>query len=152
MIVAVSSAVTLLRCSSTCSSLTTPARSASARSGSPPAASPSPFAVSPSIRQVISRLAQSYGVETVFVWQPIPTYKYDFSHDLLGPRQPGLGPAVYALVDKIEAGGSLGRDFLNLSGVQHNQTQNLYVDPWHYTAAFTAEIARRIAQFLGRPR
>ena len=103
-------------------------------------------------RQVISRLAQSYGVETVFVWQPIPTYKYDSSHDLLGPRQAGVGPAVYALVDQIEAGGSLGRDFLNLSGVQRNQTQNLYVDPWHYTAAFSAEIAKRIAQFLERPR
>jgi hypothetical protein len=48
MTVAVSAAVTPLRCSSTCSSLTVPARSATAPSASP--------AVSASIRQVISRL------------------------------------------------------------------------------------------------
>lgn len=103
-------------------------------------------------RDAITALANFYGVKPVFVWQPTATYKYDLRYDLYGAspvleRQWAV-PVVYPAVDAMADGGLMGNNFVDLSGLQQEHKENLYVDPAHYTPAFSKEIAERVAAFM----
>jgi hypothetical protein len=56
-------------------------------------------------------------------------------------------PLVYPEIESMAAKGTLST-FLDLSGIQQDKKQNLYVHAGHYTAAFSAEIGRDVYQFL----
>ena len=128
-------------------------------------------------KKIIESIASSFGVRPIFVWQPIPTYKYDLdyhilSHGSFNPRtdpqgstryglmenlwhQGRLGPNVlwladgYALMENLRAQGKLGPNVLWLADMQQDKHENLYVDAVHYTAAFSKEIAGQICGVLG---
>jgi GDSL-like Lipase/Acylhydrolase family len=103
-------------------------------------------------KQAIEALCRSYNIACVFVWQPVPDYKYDLKYDVFGaPRYHRTFWAIPLVFPKIEEMGNesqLGDDFLNLSGIQAEKKENLYVDLAHYTAAFSEDIARHIYSFL----
>jgi hypothetical protein len=99
---------------------------------------------------MIEALGAAFGVRTIFVWQPAPSYKYDVSHHLFWVAD-NLGANSqngYALMDDLHAQGKIGPDFLWLADMQQDRHENLYVDRWHYTAAFSKEIAARICNSL----
>jgi hypothetical protein len=56
-------------------------------------------------------------------------------------------PLVYPEIESMAAKGTLST-FLDLSGIQQDKKQNLYVHAGHYTAAFSTEIGRDVYQFL----
>ncbi len=102
-------------------------------------------------KKVIEVLSRGYGVNAYFIWQPVASYKYDLRYFKLprsSIRNEAWVPIVYPEVEKLDAAGKLGDDFLNLAAIQQDEKQNLYVDPWHYNAAFSDEIASRIHAFL----
>ena len=105
-------------------------------------------------KRMIEVIAAGYGVQPVFVWQPAPTYKYDLHYHFLSrrglPPYGGYPPAMngYGLMEAPRQRGELGGDVLWLADIQQDKHENLYVDRYHYTAAFSQEIAQRICGFL----
>jgi hypothetical protein len=118
----------------------------------------------PTLRQTIDRwvankrmseaVGRTLGVRTVFVWQPIPLYRYDLGQHALysgnpayfgGHQRSGHG---YALMERLRPTLALDPAVLWLDGIQQGRRENLYVDSVHYTAAFSDEIATRIAGHL----
>jgi hypothetical protein len=100
-------------------------------------------------------LGRSQDVSTVFVWQPIPTYKYDDVQFHLF-REEGYRPytqtAGYGYVTMEASAAKLPSDvhFLWLAGLQHDLREPLYVDKVHYTAQFSKTIAESIGAELIR--
>ncbi len=104
-------------------------------------------------KKMIELAAAGYGVRTIFVWQPIPVYKYDLRYHFFLHSENEFGGYVrpkygYPLMDALRAQGKLGKDVLWLADMQQNKHENLYVDSVHYTAAFSKEIAGRICDYF----
>jgi hypothetical protein len=105
-------------------------------------------------RRHVERVARAYGVRTLFVWQPVPVYKYDrarhplwdsWSDAYLTPARTRRG---YERLDAERAGGGLGDGFLWLADVQEGRPENLYVSDYHYARALAETIAARIAEHV----
>jgi len=107
-------------------------------------------------KKMIELTAAGYGVRPVFVWQPVPIYKYDLRYHFFLHSDTEFGGFVrpkygYALMEHLRDQGQLGDDVLWLADMQQNEHRNLYVDSVHYSAAFGKEIAARICDYLNRP-
>jgi hypothetical protein len=106
-------------------------------------------------KKLIEKLSEMFGVRPLFVWQPVPTYRYDYQHYHL-LRDLGVEPLkwgaatrfAYPLMARHRADLEQGKNFLWLADMQEGRRENLYVDEYHYTAAFMKEIAARICGFL----
>ena len=105
-------------------------------------------------RRLTKAAADALGFPVLFVWQPSPSYRYDLDHhpfvDAAAKRSWGerLTAAGYRRLDAARgsaAAGLEGEDFLWLGDLQVGRQEPLYVDRVHYTAAFAAEIADRVA-------
>lgn len=107
-------------------------------------------------KRMIEVIAKDYGVRPVFVWQPVPTYKYDIRYHQFTWLHQDLwhyAPRCkygYALMESLRAQGKLGSNVLWLADIQQNKHENLYVDSVHYNAAFSKEVAEQIYGFLIR--
>jgi hypothetical protein len=105
-------------------------------------------------KRMIEIIANGFGVRSIFVWQPVPTYKYDLRYHFVLHSDKGYiglwprGQYGYALMEDLRAQGKLGPDVLWLADIQQDKRQNLYVDAIHYNAAFSKEIAGQICGFL----
>jgi len=97
--------------------------------------------------RLIKAAAQQFGVHPVFVWQPVPCYQYAGPAADHGSSAP-LIECVQRGYEMMDArrGGIDG--LLWLADMQRGRTDALYIDPDHYTAAFSGEIASRIGQHL----
>jgi hypothetical protein len=104
-------------------------------------------------RRLTRACAREYNVRPVFVWQPVPTYKYDLRYHLWPQStsslvaRPGFGYPLMARTVKTHEK-EYGEDFLWLADMQEQMTEPLYVDACHYTARFSKEIAIRIGNLL----
>ena len=104
-------------------------------------------------KRQIEGVAKVYGIEPVFVWQPVPGYNYDLQyHAALNPIY-GLGGHErsgqgYALMAQQKDSLRLGEDFLWLGDMQAARKEPLYLDAVHYTADFSRDIANEIAEFV----
>ncbi len=104
-------------------------------------------------KRMIESIADGFGVRTLFVWQPVPTYKYDlryhfFLHTPTEFAAYGRSGYGYSVMEKLRAQGKLGPNVLWLADMQQNKHENLYVDSIHYNAAFSKEIATQIYGLL----
>jgi hypothetical protein len=95
--------------------------------------------------------AQAFGVQTLFVWQPIPSYHYDIRNHLFATHSGWLrntGERARVGYDELArrfAATPPGDEFLWLADMQQDMAENLYVDQVHYTGAMSERIAQRIA-------
>ena len=104
-------------------------------------------------KKMIESIASGFGVRPIFVWQPVPMYKYDLRYDFLKVSKsfyrhysrPEYG---YPVMESLQAQGKLGGNILWLADMQENKRENLYVDSLHYSSAFSKEIAGKICNFL----
>lgn len=96
-------------------------------------------------KRVIESIAAVHGVKTIFVWQPIPAYKYDMKHHLFpeGARYM-YSTYGYPRMAEIIAQKPLGNNFVWAADIQENLKEPLYVDKVHYNP----EMHRRIATFI----
>lgn len=104
-------------------------------------------------KRQIEALCRDRRIRSVFVWQPIPAYKYNLkyhkalhpAYGLGGHERSGLG---YELMAKWLETNNLGDNFVYLADIQENETRSLYVDTVHYTTPFHRVIARLIADAI----
>lgn len=75
----------------------------------------------------------SAGVQAVFVWQPVPNYKYDLR---LHPLREHVGPPspAHEQMAGLASAGELGPDFAWCADIQQDVPRLLYVDRVHYNA------------------
>ena len=102
-------------------------------------------------KRLIETVANEYGVHAVFVWQPIPLYKYDLEYHLFGDDDFGTNYYAaygYAHMAKLAAEGRLGENFLWCADIQERLREPLYVDRVHYTGKASALIAATIIEIL----
>lgn len=104
-------------------------------------------------RRLVEAVCERFGVQPLFVWQPVPCYHYDGADQLPQPGDPRVrGPLLegirrgYELMSTRRGVDACDEDFLWLGDLQSGRTDLLYADADHYTAAFSGEIAARIAQ------
>lgn len=98
------------------------------------------------MRQV-KAVAEAFGIEPVFVWQPIPTYKYDLRYHAFNPDRLGChvnSKFGYPIMAQVAAAKPLGDRFVWAADMQEGLKEPLYVDAFHYTAP----MSRRIAAFI----
>ena len=104
-------------------------------------------------KELIERLAGAYQVEVCFVWQPVPSYKYDIKHHLFSGE--GLGrhwrsKFGYERMAEWLRTEPAGPTFLWCADMQETLQEPLYVDIVHYSARMTellaAEITRRLRE------
>lgn len=96
-------------------------------------------------QRMIRALAREFGVKVVFVWQPVPTYRYDRSQQLFGfePNVERVGRGYPRFAKEVAATGP-DPDLLWLADMQQDIHEPLYVDHVHYTAGFARTIADEI--------
>ncbi|MBI3591345.1 MAG: SGNH/GDSL hydrolase family protein [Candidatus Melainabacteria bacterium] len=102
-------------------------------------------------KKLIEAVSSHFAVKTLFIWQPVPTYKYDLKYHK--PARCGFGKFTYSkygyprmaeYIKKV----SLGNNFLWLADMQKNLKQPLYVDIDHYSGEMSEKIAKRIYDYL----
>ncbi len=102
-------------------------------------------------KKLIESFASAFKVKTLFVWQPVPTYKYDLKYHLFSGK--GFGRFLYSkygyiLMKDYVKKNNFGKDFLWLADIQENVKKPLYVDIDHYSPEFSYDIAKKIYNFL----
>lgn len=106
------------------------------------------------INRYISNMRQvkawgsEFGFNSQFVWQPIPTYKYDVKYHVFYPNRLGChvnSKFGYPLMkEAVDNKNPLGDSFLWAADMQEHLEEPLYVDAFHYTAP----MSKRIAKFI----
>lgn len=100
--------------------------------------------------------AEAYDLDIVIVLQPVPTYLYDEAyHPYVTPDslhynwvKVRLPQGYEALREMQQTGDPQMPPILDLSTIQQDRHEMLYVDLVHYTAAFSEEIATHISEEL----
>ncbi len=104
-------------------------------------------------KSVVEATTAGRGVETLFVWQPVPTYNYDIEHhlfrDALSPRHMHTR-AGYRSMKELVARDQLGKNFLWCADLQMGIEEPLYVDAVHYGRDLTRRLATAIAEEMVR--
>ncbi len=103
-------------------------------------------------KDIIEGICEKFGIKTVFVWQPIPVYKYDQHYNIFNKFDyssflPYLKLGYEAMAKEYHAG-EFGNNFIWLADMQENFNRPLYVDAVHYSAEMNKLIAKRISSFL----
>ena len=103
-------------------------------------------------KKMIGVLAGAYGVNVIFVWQPIPHYGYDLRYHLFG-LEPLDGDADFKLgyqhMSAYRAPTRLGRNFLWCADIQEGVQEPLYVDNvGHYSAKMSRKVAGCILDMI----
>ena len=101
--------------------------------------------------QIISAVSNSYDVLPLFVWQPVPTYKYDLEYHVFGDE--GFGDHLasmsgYEYMSDVVLKNPPKGYFLWLADIQEGIQKQLYVDKVHYTAEFSRLVAKKIAVYI----
>lgn len=101
-------------------------------------------------KSMIEAVSSAFGIDTVFVWQPVPTYKYDTQyHYALNISSNGFGRLSitgpgYEQMYRLKEERGLGESFLWCADIQENLAKPLYVDMWHFTGDFNGMVAECI--------
>jgi hypothetical protein len=104
-------------------------------------------------KRAIAGVAAAFGVRTLFVWQPVPSYKFppDAAGRWLSGGGAGWARHGYPLLASTLAGAPLGADFVWCADVSADGTEEFYVDGVHYAPVLAERIARCIADAVLAP-
>ncbi|MBI4598372.1 MAG: SGNH/GDSL hydrolase family protein [Candidatus Omnitrophica bacterium] len=103
-------------------------------------------------KTAIEALAARVGTTPMFIWQPVPTYKYNLQ--LHNPfLRDGFGQHTYSLfgypvMAQFIKSHPQGNNFVWCADIQSNTTSPLYIDLVHYSAKFSQLVAECIADNL----
>ncbi len=102
-------------------------------------------------KELIEAISMAQGVIPIFVWQPVPTYKYDQRYhpfSKFGYGQHTYSQYGYAVMAKVHRKKPLGRNFLWCANIQEDKNEPLYIDKVHYSSKFSKEFAITIAELI----
>lgn len=100
-------------------------------------------------KKLIESVANDFDIETLFVMQPIPTYKYNLQYQpfkLKDSSEFNFVKNLYSIVDQMNKTEFFGYNFLWLGDMQENLSKSLYVDAVHYSPEMSKLIAEAIAE------
>ncbi|MBI1858739.1 MAG: SGNH/GDSL hydrolase family protein [Candidatus Melainabacteria bacterium] len=102
-------------------------------------------------KKAIETIGHAFGIKSFFIWQPVPTYKYDLKYHIFAGK--GFGRFMYskygyAYMEEFVKSHDMGDNFLWLADMQENMKKPLYIDIDHYSPEMSKEVAIRIANFL----
>ncbi|HOC57010.1 MAG TPA: SGNH/GDSL hydrolase family protein [Verrucomicrobiota bacterium] len=96
-------------------------------------------------------LAGAYGVRAAFVWQPVPTYKYNLEHHQFkdgGFRRHQNARFVYERMNDCRGEFAGDKSFIWCADLQEGAAESFYLDEVHYNAVFARRLADRIGEEL----
>jgi len=100
-------------------------------------------------KQLIEAICGQAGIQTAFVWQPIPAFKCE---EKLRPFTGDAGwepvKQVYQLLEALNQQGRLGTNFLWCADIQQGAQETLYVDRFHYSDVMNRRFAEAISRLL----
>jgi len=101
-------------------------------------------------KKMTEAIAKAYAVKTVFVWQPVSSYKYDLSYHLFASTSllDNYLKYGYTTMEGFVENKSLGKNFLWIADMQENLQKPLYVDKVHYSAEMSEMLAVNIGNLL----
>ncbi len=102
-------------------------------------------------KKITESICKDFNIKSYFIWQPIPTYKYDLNYHPFadgGFGKHSLSRYGYQEMEKYFKAGILGNNFLWLADMQEGIDKSLYLDKYHYTAEMSKEIAEKIYKWL----
>lgn len=101
-------------------------------------------------KKMVEALCAAHGIAPVFVWQPIPRYKYDLKYFPWYATLPNHTHEVHAVgyvqMQALFDRDMLGTNFLWCADLQANERECLYLDIHHYTAKFSEKFADAIGR------
>ena len=98
-------------------------------------------------------LAALFDIETMFVWQPVPFYKYpgkDDVFDLFGGAVGGhlRSKYTYPAMNELYQTGQLGDGMVWCADIQEKIVKNMYVDHVHYNPEMSSHLASCIVSHI----
>jgi hypothetical protein len=99
-------------------------------------------------KTMLESIAERYDMRSLFVWQPIPHYKYNLKlHGLMDSEfsTQHFAPYIYKKMERTRKNTEMGGNFLWLADIQENATEMYYVDRVHYNPALSEKVAAVIA-------
>jgi lysophospholipase L1-like esterase len=102
-------------------------------------------------RKLIAGAGAALGVKTVFVWQPVASYKYDLRYHIfasLGLNGAEVCGKGYEAMAAFVAANPQGPSFLWLADLQAGLKEPLYVDRIHYNPGMGRLVARAAADLI----
>ena len=97
-------------------------------------------------RKLITSAAHAFGVKCIFVWQPVPTFKYDERYHPFGDEGHIFSRHGYSAMEKDMRSSRQDKNFLWCADIQEHVKEQLYVDGVHYSAKLTALLSQCIAR------
>ena len=102
-------------------------------------------------KKLIEAASNIFGVQPIFVWQPIPTYHYDPScHPFLKGDFEELNYSRYgyARLANLIREKPMGSNYIWCADIQKELNKPLYIDKVHYSPSFSKLFAEVIADQL----
>ncbi len=100
-------------------------------------------------KDIIEAICGKFDIKTMFVWQPVPVYKYDQDYNIFNKFDyNGFMPYLklgYETTAMDYRAREFGNDFIWLADMQENLKEPLYIDALHYSAKMSRLIADQIA-------
>jgi hypothetical protein len=98
-------------------------------------------------KRAIEGIGAAHGIRTVFVWQPVPTYKFPpgDAGKWVHAGGPGWAQHGYPLVAQTLATEPMGGEFIWCADLAADGDERFYVDVVHYAPVLAERVARCIA-------
>ena len=103
-------------------------------------------------KKIIEAISGKYNIQPIFIWQPVPTYKYDLNYHLFTYEGEDLERiyrvnSVYKyFAEHIKRPAEI--NFFWCADMQEELKEPLYVDNTHYSAKMSGMFASYIANLL----
>mgnify|MGYP001287350800 CR=1 FL=1 len=104
--------------------------------------------------KIISKLSKAHDIPAFFVWQPVPSFKYNPKYNPFAGELPGLhrlsGPGYPEMEKRFQRGDFKNYRFIWAGDFQEGMTKPLYVDQVHYNAELSRMLASHISDNILR--
>jgi hypothetical protein len=102
-------------------------------------------------KRIIEGIAREFNIVPIFVWQPVPTYKYDLRYHPFVEHGFGIATTTkygYPYAAELKKKKIFGDDILWLADMQEKMSKPVYIDTVHYSAEMCRIIAEHIHGYL----
>jgi hypothetical protein len=99
-------------------------------------------------KKVIEAICQKYNIKSIFIWQPIPNYKYDLQYHLFAKNINDNNPAkyIYPYMKEYVEKAEMGKNFIWCADFQEDMKKPLYVDSCHYSSFMSKVFSETIIE------